>query len=331
MNIFIIGGFGFIGNATAKELYKNNNVIIGIDKSKIYSNIDRNLLNLKTYTIDFTNKKKIIDYLNQNDIELILNLSGSTGILNSSTNNYKFEEDYKKNHFLISCLAKTKVKFYLFSSSSAVYKDNFIFQKLTEKSELMPLSSYAKNKIRSEKDIKKILPKNSIKFCILRYFNVEGSYKIKHKYFLSNKDTLITNICKAIILNKNVVNIYNNNFKTRDCTSVRDFIHVKDIALVNKKIVDYFLLGGKSFTANVGTGNGFSVLEIVKIFEKIYKIKLKVNKFSTKKKVEAGKLISNNNFIYKKINWKPKYSNIKNIIRSTYKAIKSKGSFESVS
>ena len=125
---------------------------------------------------------------------------------------------------------------------------------------------------------------------------------------------LIKNIAIQSMKEKPKINIYGNNYNTKDGTCVRDYIHVTDLANIHIKGLDYLIKNKKSFTLNCGYGKGYSVLQIVNKFKKIKK-NTQIN-FMSRRPGDIAQVFSDTKKFNEILKWKPKYNNINKIIRS---------------
>ena len=216
---------------------------------------------------------------------------------------------------MLAC-KNTSVKNFIFSSTAAVYKDN---QKIVnEKSKIQPKSVYGKTKIKAEKIIVSNCKKLKINYAILRYFNVCGASLSGKIGLISSKGSLFKNISVAIMRKKPVVQIYGNNYNTPDGTTIRDYIHVSDLADIHYKILQKISDVNKSYIVNCGYHRGTSVKEAVNEFIKQSKKKIKISY----KKRRAGDLaivVANNKKLKTIINWNPKYYRLSTIVKSCIK------------
>ena len=127
---------------------------------------------------------------------------------------------------------------------------------------------------------------------------------------------LIKKLCETR-LNSTKFNIYGRNYETKDKTAIRDYIHVYDLAIIHLLAAKYLLKKKISNIFNCGYGKGYSVLDIVKCFEEI--IKKKINFVFRKRRAgDVAYLVSKNIKIKSILKWKPKFNNIKKIIKSSY-------------
>ena len=183
------------------------------------------------------------------------------------------------------------------------------------------MSPYPKSKLKLEKFL--INEKKNISCVILRYFNVAGAdTKLRCGFNVKKGYNLILNLCAAS-LKKKIFKINGNNYKTKDGTTIRDYIHVQDLArihllaanqVLNKKIFKIF---------NCGYGNGFSVMEILKKFNSISNRKIK---FKIGKRRDSDIIISiaDPKELVKFTKWKPKFNNLSLIVKSSLSWYKKK-------
>ena len=149
----------------------------------------------------------------------------------------------------------------------------------------------------------------------MRYFNVAGaSPSGKIGEIETSHGHLIKNIAIQSMNKKPKINIYGNNYPTKDGTCVRDYIHVTDLADIHVKGLNYLKEYRKSFKLNCGYGKGYSVLEIVNTFKKIKK-NTQIN-FMKRRQGDIAQIYSDTKKFKKILKWKPKYNNINKIIKS---------------
>ena len=270
-NILVTGGAGYIGsNITEMLLSQKYNVFIVDNLSKGY----RKLINKKAkfYKTDINKSGKIKKIINQNKIDSIIHLAALLDVNESE----KKPKKYFKNNVLgteniLKVCKNTSVKNFIFSSTAAVYKDGVY--KVKENSPTKPKSIYGKAKLKAEKKIIQFLKNSKINYAILRYFNVCGASKSNRYGQINSYDLLFKNLAKAALKKKPIVNIYGNDYKTKDGTCVRDFIHVADITDIHIKVLKRINHLNKSVLLNCGYGKGLTVMQVVKEFKKVSKKK----------------------------------------------------------
>ena len=158
--------------------------------------------------------------------------------------------------------------------------------------------------------------KNKINYGILRYFNIAGASQ-SGKIGLINKksDNLFKNFSSEIVKKRPKLKIYGSDYKTKDGSCIRDFIHVSDIAEIHLKVLEKLSNLNKSDVFNCGYSQGTSVLEVAREFQKQSLKKVNIIKLS-RRKGDLSKIIAANNKLKKFIKWKPKYNRLSTIVKS---------------
>tara|TARA_B110000444_G_C18750825_1_gene552719 strand:- start:124 stop:1098 length:975 start_codon:yes stop_codon:yes gene_type:complete len=311
--ILITGGAGYIGSHVTEVLVENKKKIFIIDN---LSTGFKKLINKKAkfYKTNILDTEKIKKIIITNKIDSVIHLAGSLIISIGE----KQPKQYNKNNVLgtrsvlLAC-KNTSVKNFIFSSTAAVYKDN---QKIVnEKSKIQPKSVYGKTKIKAEKLIISNCKKLKINYAILRYFNVCGASPTGKIGPISNKGSLFKNISVSLMKKKPTIEIYGNNYNTPDGTTIRDYIHVSDLADIHYKILQKICNGNKSYIVNCGYHRGTSVKEAVNEFIKQSKKKIKIS-YRKRRAGDLAVVIANNKKLKTTINWTPKYYRLSTIVKS---------------
>ena len=266
-NILITGGAGYIGSHITEILLKKNKKVILIDN---LSTGHRKLINLKAkfFKLDINNRPKVRKIIEKYKIDSIIHLAANLII---SEGQRKPKKYYKNNVLgtkrLLDACKNTTIKNFIFSSTAAIYKEGQY--KVSESSVKKPKSVYGKTKLKAEKIIKSFAKKNNINYGILRYFNIAGSSP-SGKIGLINKksDHLFKNFSIEIMKKRPKLKIYGTDYKTKDGSCIRDFIHVSDIAEIHYLILEKIAKLKISKILNCGYNKGTSVIEVAKEFKK---------------------------------------------------------------
>ena len=319
-NILITGGAGYIGSHVTEALIKKKKKIFILDN---LSTGYKKLINKKAkfYKINILEKSKINLILRKENIDTVIHLAGSLIIQEGE----KYPKKYFNNNVLgtksvISACENTKVRNFIFSSTAAVYKDGLF--KVTEKSKVKPKSIYGKTKLKAEKVIVNFCKKKRINYGILRYFNIVGSSPSGKIGLINKGDHLFKNFSKQTLLKQPIFKIYGSNYKTKDGSCVRDFIHVSDIAEIHIKVLNKIDMLNKSKILNCGYGRGISVKQVANEFARYANKNLRIIN-SSKRKGDLVKIIALTNSLNKFIKWKPKYNSLKLMVKSSLKWEKS--------
>jgi len=317
MNILITGGAGYIGSHISEQLVKNkkNNIFI-LDN---LSTGRKTLINKKTRFIngDIKNIKLLKKIIKKYEIETIIHLAASLNISEAEKNKKKyFNNNIAGTKNLIFACEKSNVRYFIFSSSCSIYGN--VKGSVSERNKAKPQSYYSFTKYKGEELIKKYSMRLKFKYAILRYFNVAGASKSgKIGEIEKSHGHLIKNIAIQYLRKKPKLEVYGNNYPTKDGTCIRDYIHISDLTDIHIKSLKYLIKTRKSLILNCGYGRGYSVQEIVDIFKKIKKNI--IVQYKKRRPGDVGEVYSNTIKLKKTLNWKPKYNNIKLIIESAAK------------
>ena len=281
MKVLVTGGMGYIGSHTVVELLENNYEVVIVDnlvnsKIDVLDKIEKITgKRPKFYQYDLCNYRDLETIFKENKIDVVIHFAGLKAVGESCEKPLLY---YQNNLIstmnLLDIMAKYNCKKLVFSSSATVYGK----PKSLPIQEDFPLSTtnpYGSTKLFIEymlKDLYKADPTWSI--AILRYFNPIGAHQ---SYLLGENPNGIPNnlmpyIVKVATKELDHLNIFGNDYDTKDGTGVRDYIHVVDLAKGHIKAVEKVLTTNKVDCYNLGTGVGYSVLEIVELFKKVNKV-----------------------------------------------------------
>ena len=315
MKILITGGAGYIGSHVSHLLVDRGYNITIID-SLLTGNKKLIPKKAKFINSDISNVKKINRILQKNKFDVVMHFAGLIRVDESVKFPKKYlNNNYKKTKIFLSICLKNGLKKLIFSSTAAVY-GNPKKNKVSENNKLNPLNPYAKSKLMIENFIKKLSKKNDLKFVILRYFNVAGADKKMRTGLISKYSThLIKIVSEVAVKKRKKILINGDNYKTRDGTPIRDYIHVSDLAEAHLLSLRYLLKGNKSGIFNCGYGKGYSVKEIIQTANKLFNNKINFS-IGPKRPGDSKYVVANPNKFIKTMKWKPKFNNIKKIIVS---------------
>lgn len=280
MAILLPGGAGFIGSHTAIELLEEGKEIVIVDN---FSNSNSKVLDVikkitgkdfKFYEIDYMDREKLEKVFEENEIEAVINFAGFKAVGESVQ---KPIEYYINNIsgalVLLDTMRKYDCKKFIFSSSATVYGEPEKIP-LTEDCKTGGTTNpYGTTKLFIEQILKDLyVSDNAWDICILRYFNPVGA----HKSGLIGEEpqgipnNLMPYVVRVASGKLKQLSIFGNDYDTPDGTGVRDYIHVVDLAKGHLKALEKIEKEGKGlYIYNLGTGTGYSVLDMVKVFEKV--------------------------------------------------------------
>ena len=279
MSILLTGGAGYIGSHTAVELLNKGKDLVIIDD---FSNSNSKALDaiktitgkdFKFYEMDYKDREKLERVFEENEIEAVINFAGFKAVGES----VKKPIEYYINNVsgalvLLETMKKYNCKKFIFSSSATVYGEPERIP-LTENCRVGGTTNpYGTTKLFIEQILKDIYNSdNSWDICILRYFNPVGS----HESGLIGEEpqgipnNLMPYIVRVASGQLEQLSVFGNDYDTHDGTGVRDYIHVVDLAKGHVKALEKIDKEGQGlYIYNLGTGTGYSVLDMVNAFEK---------------------------------------------------------------
>ena len=278
MAILVTGGAGFIGSHTAVELLNSGKDIVIVDN---FSNSKPKALeaikkitgkDFKFYEINYLDREKLEKVFEENDIEAVLNFAGYKSVGESVRKPLEYYDNNISGCLvLLETMQKYGVKKFVFSSSATVYGEP----------ERIPLTEDCKTggttnpygTTKLEQILKDLYASdNSWDICILRYFNPVGA----HESGLIGEEpqgipnNLMPYVVRVASGELKELSVFGNDYDTPDGTGVRDYIHVVDLAKGHLAALNKLDKEGKGlYIYNLGTGTGYSVLDMVKSFEEI--------------------------------------------------------------
>lgn len=278
MKVLVTGGCGYIGSHTVVELINNNYEVVIVDN---FSNSKPEVLerlkeitgkNIKFYEIDLCDKEKLETVFRENDIDAVIHFAGYKAVGESVAMPLKYyRNNIDSTLSLLELMNKYNVKKIVFSSSATVYGKPEVLP-IKEDARLTTTNPYGATKLYIEGILNDMyISDNDYSIAVLRYFNPVGA----HKSGLIGEDpngipnNLMPYIVKVANRELDHLNIFGDDYDTPDGTGVRDYIHITDLAkghisalkyIIDNKGIDYY---------NLGTGHGYSVLEMVKVFKEV--------------------------------------------------------------
>lgn len=280
MKVLVTGGMGYIGSHTIVELIDHGDDVVIIDnlsnsKIEVLDKLKKITgKDIKFYEGNVEDISLLEKIFNENEIDSVIHFAGLKAVGESVAIPLKY---YENNLFstinLLKVMDKYNCKNLVFSSSATVYGTPEKLP-LTEDCHLSTTNPYGATKLMIEGILKDLYASdNSWNITILRYFNPVGSHK-SHLIGESpngKPNNLMPYIVKVAKGEYTCLSIFGNDYDTEDGTGVRDYIHVVDLAKGHIKAIEH--LDGLVI-CNLGTGKGYSVLEMVKTFERVNNVKV---------------------------------------------------------
>lgn len=285
MKIFVTGCCGYIGSHTCVELLNNNYEVVGLDN---FSNSKKEVLDkikqitdksIKFYEGDMLDKEILNKIFDENDISCVIDFAAYKAVGESVQKPIEYYTNNLSSVLtLLSVMKKYNCKNIVFSSSATVYGDPEVVPITEEAKTGGTTNPYGTSKLFVEQILKDLYKSdNSWDICILRYFNPIGA----HSSGLIGEDpngipaNLMPYISKVASKKLECLSVFGNDYDTKDGTGVRDYIHVVDLARGHVKALEKLTKEQSGlFIYNLGTGVGYSVLDMINTFEKVNNVEV---------------------------------------------------------
>lgn len=315
--ILVCGGAGYIGSHTVRQLIDNSEDVIIVDnletghKEAIHPKA-------KFYNTDIRDEKALETVFKENKIDEVIHFAANSLVGESMMNPLKYyNNNVHGTEVLLNVMAKHDVKKIVFSSTAATYGEPKNIP-ILESDETKPTNAYGETKLAMEKMMKWADIAHGIKYISLRYFNVAGAHISGIIGEDHNPEThLIPLILQVPLGKRDFISIFGDDYDTHDGTCVRDYIHVSDLADAHILAVNKLREGFNSNIYNLGSGNGFTVKEMIEAARLVtgHSIPAKVCKRRTG---DPAKLVASSEKARRELGWQPKFENIEAMIASAW-------------
>ncbi len=316
MKILVTGGAGYIGSHFVRILMKNNIEVVVLD------NLSRGHKESIPENVIFENA----DLLNYEQLERVLKKYSFDAIVHFAAFAYVGEsvekpELYYENNVvgsfnLIKATLNANINKFVFSSTCSLYGNPKEIP-ISEKLPTNPINPYAQTKLIIENILRDFDRAYGIKSVFLRYFNAAGadfSGEIGESH--QPEPHLIPIVLNTALGKREKVFIFGDDYETEDGTCIRDYIHINDLGNAHLRALEYLDNGGNTDVINLGTGEGYSVKEIIATAEKVTGVKIKAE-ITKRRKGDPAILVADNKKAKEILGWKPEY-NLNDIISSAY-------------
>ena len=278
MKILVTGGTGYIGSHTCVELINNKHEVIIVDNLynssvDVLDKIEKITgVKPKFYQVDILDKENLEKVFKENDFNAVIHFAGYKAVGESVEIPLTYYENNISGSInLYQLMKKYKVRNLVFSSSATVYGDDFEVPFKEEYGLGTTTNPYGTTKKMNEMiitDMDKADPENSS--VLLRYFNPIGAHKSGLIGEIPNgiPNNLVPYIAQVVSGQRDFLRVWGNDYDTIDGTGVRDYIHVVDLARAHVKAIEYACEHKGTEVINIGTGKGYSVMQVLKAYEK---------------------------------------------------------------
>ncbi len=315
--ILVTGGAGYIGSHTAFLLAQRGYRVIVLDNFMYNQPFARTWATIVRGDIgDIAILKEIFTH---NKIDAVIHFAGFIAVGESVQNPLKYyENNISRTVTLLQSMREHHVQKIIFSSSAAVYGMPTKVP-ITEDQLTAPINPYGNTKLIVEQILRDCAQAYGLKFVALRYFNACGAQPEDGLAELHEPEThLIPLALRAVIENK-PFNVFGDDYSTPDGTCIRDYLHVKDLAIAHVAALEYLCKNGASDVFNLGTGTGYSVKQVLDSIAAVCG-KPVVFVIKPRRPGDPAQLVADAHKAERILGWKAHWSDLQTIISSAYKS-----------
>ena len=315
MKVLVTGGAGYIGSHVVLDLIDAGHDVVILDDMSLgcVENIHDKAEFVEGSTLD----EAMLDEVLAKNMDAVIHLAAFKAAGESMTN----PEKYSRNNLngttnVLNAMMKHNVMTFVFSSTAAVYGYPE-YLPVDEAHPLKPINYYGYTKLAIEDMLKWYGELKGLKFAALRYFNAAG-YDVNGKLYglEQNPQNLLPIVMEVASGVRKSMDIFGDDYETSDGTGIRDYIHVNDLASAHVSALEY-LQENDSLTVNLATGEGYSVMDVIKEAETISGHAINYN-IVDRRPGDPAELIATSKQANKLLNWAPKYSDLNTILKSMW-------------
>ena len=312
--ILVTGTAGYIGSVVTEMLVEKGFDIAGIDNFQEGKKAAVNK-NIRFYEGDFGSVDLLDKVFSENKIGCVFHLAAETTVEYSMSDpSAYFQNNIVNGLSLLNLMRSRQCHDIIFSSTAATFGEP-VYTPIDEKHPQLPINSYGESKLMFEKILDWYHTAYGIRFNLFRYFNAAGATKTNGED-RRHESHLLPLILQTVSGKRQLLNVYGSDYSTPDGTCIRDYVHVIDVAEAHILAVKN-LEKNPAGKYNLGSGIGFSNLEVIKTVEKV--TGKNVNwKFSGRRSGDPAVLVASNEHAKSELGWNPVNSSIEQIAGDAY-------------
>jgi len=323
--VLVTGGAGYIGSHTVKLLAEKGLKVIVLD-NLVFGHRDALISEGVVFVEGNVGDRVLLDKIfSENTVDAVVHFAAFAYVGESVEDPLKYyQNNTAEPLILLQAMKEHGCKSFIFSSTCATYGTPEIVP-ITEQEKQAPINPYGMSKYFLEQILKDCDHAHGIKSVFLRYFNASGCDPEGRIGEDHDPEThLIPRVLMAITGEVDKLTVFGTDYPTADGTCIRDYIHVEDLATAHEKALEYLSGGGETVACNLGTGNGFSVKEIIETAERVTGKSVPVE-CGDRREGDPAELIAAPAKALEVLGWEAKYKDVQDHIESAWKWMSSEG------
>lgn len=317
MAILVTGGAGYIGSHTVVELLEKGEEVIVIDN--LHTGHQKSILGGAFYQGDLRDRSFLDGVFRNHSIEAVIHFAASSLVGESVQKPLDYyDNNLIGSHSLVKAMLDYDVKKIVFSSTAATYGEPARIP-IEEDDPTAPTNPYGETKLAIEKMLRWCDAAYGLKSISLRYFNAAGAHPDGVIGEDHNPEShLIPIILQVALGQREHIGIFGDDYPTADGTCIRDYIHVMDLANAHWLALEYLRRTHRSDIFNLGSGKGFSVLEVIETARKVTGHPIPA-KIYPRRAGDPAVLVASAEKAQQKLKWQPRYRQLEEIIATAWK------------
>ncbi|MFP7446489.1 UDP-glucose 4-epimerase GalE [Bacillus sp. MMSF_3328] len=317
MSILVLGGAGYIGSHAVYQLIDQDYEAVVVDSLET-GHREAVHPDAKFHQGDIRDKEFLRSVFEKESIDGVLHFAANSLVGESMENPLKyFNNNVYGTQVLLEVMTEFDVKNIVFSSTAATYGEQKTMP-ITEEMPANPTNAYGETKLTMEKIMKWCETAHDLKYVSLRYFNVAGARSTGEIGEDHQPEThLIPIILQVALGQREHISIFGDDYDTEDGTCIRDYIHVEDLINAHLLALQYLQNGGKSEIINLGSGQGFSVKEMIEAVREVTGHEIP-DKVVPRRSGDPSTLIASSQKAKTVLGWNPQRTSIKQIIEDAW-------------
>lgn len=315
MAILVTGGTGYIGGVTVERLVAKGEQVVVLD-DLMHGHRESLPPDIPFYQGNIGDRQLVARIAREHALESCIHFAALIEVGESVKLPSKyFENNVGYGIALLGELVQAGIRRVVFSSTAAVYGDPEQIP-ITEQSRKWPKNPYGWSKLFVEQVLDAYDAAYGLKFAALRYFNAAGATE-KRGEDHRPESHLIPNVLAAALGQQQAIRVFGNQYPTPDGTPVRDYIHVVDLADAHIRALEHLRAGGASDFMNLGTGRGYSVLQVIECAREVTGREIAL-RIESPRAGDPARLIADPSKAKVILNWEPKVSDLRSIVHSAW-------------
>jgi UDP-glucose-4-epimerase GalE len=317
MRVLVTGGAGYIGSHTVRKLLEADH------EPLVYDNLNRGhaaaVEGVPLVDGDIRDVERVARVIEENHIEAIMHFAAHSQVGESVENpGVYYENNVVGGLRLLEAALTMGVNYVVFSSSAAIYGEP-VRTPIDEEHPQNPTNPYGETKVMIERALRSYDRAYGLKSVSLRYFNAAGADEMGDIGEDHSPEThLIPIVLQVALGQRQQLKVFGTDYPTPDGTCIRDYVHVNDLAQAHVLALDYLRFGGDTVACNLGNGNGYSVLEVIRAAERVVGQPIPFT-VADRRTGDPAVLVASSERAKRVLGWTPQHPELNDIIATAWK------------